>query len=123
MVFTAFGSEVGNWGRQMGLDAKMVATCCGQPGSSADTASYVGKRYATSQVAAANNGDSSLIPAIRCDFHRENVLWFVASHCATVVFSEFEGSVHRAVQGDGFGFARRLQVLIAARHQAVNGLK
>jgi hypothetical protein len=49
--------------RQMGLDAKMVATCCGQPGSSADTASYVGRRYATSQVAAANNGDSPIIPA------------------------------------------------------------
>jgi hypothetical protein len=57
MAFTEFHSEVGDWRDKWDLDDKMVATCCGQPVRRVDILLPAGKRYATSQVAAVNNGE------------------------------------------------------------------
>jgi hypothetical protein len=56
----------------------MVATCCGQPVRRADAGSFVGKRYATSQVAALNNGGAPIIPDCAVIFIAK--LWSVSSH-------------------------------------------
>jgi len=62
MVFAEFDAEVADWRDKWDFDDKMVATCCGQPVKRADTGSSVGKRYATSQVAALNNDGPPFIP-------------------------------------------------------------
>jgi hypothetical protein len=62
MVFAEFDAEVADWRDKWDFDDKMLATCCGQPVKRADTGSSVGKRYATSQVAAVNNDDPPFIP-------------------------------------------------------------
>jgi hypothetical protein len=63
MVFAEFDAEVADWRDKWDFDDKMVATCCGQPVKRAETGSSVGKRYATSQVAAVNNDGPPFIPA------------------------------------------------------------
>jgi hypothetical protein len=52
----------------MDFHDKMVATCCGQPVKQADIGPPVGKRYATSQVAAMNNDGPLFIPVIAVSF-------------------------------------------------------
>ena len=85
MGFTEFDAEVADWRDKWDLHDKMVATCCGQPVRRSDTGSFVGRRYATSQVVAANN-DSGHLFRHRCDFHREIMIWFV-HHTALLSFS------------------------------------
>ena len=101
MVFTQFDAEVGDWRDKWDFDDKMVATCCGQPVKRADIRPFWRKTLRNFAGRGGEQRTAANYSRQRCDFHREILSWFAASHCATVVFSEFEGSVHRPVQVNG----------------------